>query len=110
YFAGTPEWNTSPWMTSPSCGVSGGDWSIYTQNVIQDTPALLQFFQPDFGGGDGKIGKARGQEILDGYRAIAAQIRVPTGYCVNQVRQWAGVDAAYYGSRTLMILAGQRLD
>lgn len=95
YIAGTPEWNASPWMASPSCRDSGGDWSIYTQNVIKDTPPLLQFFQPDFGGGDGDTGKARGQEILAGYRAIATQISVPTGYCVDQVKQWAGTDTGY---------------
>ncbi|KAA2245939.1 hypothetical protein F0L68_40980 [Solihabitans fulvus] len=86
YVPGTPEWTSSPWMTSPSCRDHGGDWSIYTQDVVKDTPALLQFFQPDFGGGD----QGRSEEILAGYRDIAAQITVPEGYCVDQARQWAG--------------------
>lgn len=95
YIVGTPEWNASPWMTSRTCQDQGGDWSVYTEHVLNDTPALLQFFQPDFGGDDGDTAKARGQEILASYRDIAAQIRVPAGYCVNQVKQWAGSDPTY---------------
>lgn len=94
YVAGTPEWAASPWMTAQDCRDQGGDWSIYTQHVLNDTPALLEFFQPDFGGQDSDA-KARGAEILQGYRDIAAQITVPAGYCVNRVKQWAGSDPNY---------------
>lgn len=95
YVTGTPEWDGSPWMTAPGCRGQDGDWSDYTQNVLKDTPALLQFFQPNFGGPDGDTAKARGAEILQGYRDIAAQITVPAGYCVNQVKQWAGNDPTF---------------
>jgi hypothetical protein len=91
YVAGTPEFVTSPWMTSPTCEQQGGDWSIYTQHVIQDMPALLAFFQPDFGGQDG-AGPQRGAEIIKGYKALAAQLTVPGGYCVDTIKQWAGTD------------------
>ncbi|HEX5117846.1 MAG TPA: hypothetical protein VFW65_21905 [Pseudonocardiaceae bacterium] len=94
YVVGTPEWATSPWMTTATCQDRGGDWSVYTRNVLKDTPALLQFFQPDFAGSD-DVAKPRGAEILQGYRDIAAQVMVPAGYCVNQVKQWAGADPSY---------------
>jgi hypothetical protein len=94
YVAGTPQWNAAPWMTSPACANAGGDFSVFTQNVLTDTPTLLQFFQPDFAGTDSSAA-ARGAEMLNGYRAIAAQITVPSGYCVTQLKQWAGTDANF---------------
>lgn len=93
YIADTPEWNTSPWITAPRCKDHGGDFSLYVQNILKDTPDLLAFFQPDFGGTDGDAGRARGQAIVRGYQEIASLMTVPSGYCVDQMRQWAGPNA-----------------
>src|SRR5437588_5952651 len=42
YVAGTPEWDTSPWMTTPDRKAEGGDWSVHPQRLLKDPPALLQ--------------------------------------------------------------------
>jgi hypothetical protein len=88
YVPDSAEWLSSPWMTAESCRDHGGDWSTYTAYLIKDFPELLQFFQPDFAGTDANAGP-RKDLLLRGYRDLAANLTVPTGYCVDQVKAWA---------------------
>lgn len=88
YVPDSAEWQASPWMTSEACRDRGGDWSTYVAYLIQDFPALLEFFQPEFAGTDGNA--ASRKELLErGYRDLAKHLRVPSGYCVDQVKTWA---------------------
>lgn len=86
-------WVSSPWMTSAACRDNGGDWSAYVASVTKDSADLLAFFQPDLGGSDAKA-EQRKQALLAGYREIAGQVKVPAGYCVNDVKAWAGASGA----------------
>ncbi|MFL6125480.1 hypothetical protein [Actinophytocola sp.] len=88
YVPDSAEWLSSPWMTAESCRDHGGDWSTYAAYLIKDFPELLQFFQPDFAGTDANAG-ARKDLLLRGYRDLAANLTVPSGYCVDQVKAWA---------------------
>ncbi|WP_236787941.1 hypothetical protein [Amycolatopsis sp. GM8] len=94
YIVDTPGWVTSPWMTSAPCRDRGGDFSVYTKNVIRDNADLLAFFQPTYGGMDLDAAQ-RAPLILQGYRDIAAQITVPAGFCVDTLRQWAVPDPSF---------------
>lgn len=94
YATGTAQWYASPWMTSPACRDRGGDWSVYTQNVIKDLPALFAYFDGGEGGTTDANAK-RQAAIVQGYKAIASKVNVPSGYCVNDVRQWAGTRAGF---------------
>jgi hypothetical protein len=88
YVPDSAEWQTSPWMTATSCRDHGGDWSIYASYLIKDMPELLAFFQKDFAGTDANASK-RQDLLLRGYRDVAANISVPSGYCVDMVKKWA---------------------
>lgn len=91
YIPDTPQWVGSPWMTAPDCADRGGSWSSYVDHVIADTPELLRTYQPGFAEGAG----ARNRAILDGYQRLAGQLRVPGGYCVDDVAAWASPDPGF---------------
>lgn len=91
YVVGSAGWVSSSWMTSPACRNKGGDWSGYVQSVIQDSADLLTFFQPDIGGPDA-ADKPRKDAILAGYRELASRVAAPPGYCVDDMKTWAGAD------------------
>jgi hypothetical protein len=88
YVPDSAEWMSAPWMTAESCRDHGGDWSTYAAYLIKDFPELLQFFQPDFAGTDSNAGP-RKDLLLRGYRDLATNLTVPTGYCVDQMKAWA---------------------
>ncbi len=88
YVPDSAEWASAPWMTADSCRDRGGDWSIYASYLIKDMPELLAFFQPDFAGTDANA-NARKDLLVRGYRDVAANISVPSGYCVDMVKKWA---------------------
>lgn len=92
YVVGSPAWLAAPWMTEPSCRDDGGDFSVWVENVIADTPALLTFFQGSvFGDRVPPQDRSRRDAILAGYRTLANERgHVPAGYCVNDVKRWAG--------------------
>jgi hypothetical protein len=95
YVPGSPAWSASPWMTAPSCRDRGGDFSVWVEHVIADTPELLRVFQSSFFGDRVRAeDRPRNEAILAGYRTLAAGLRggVPAGYCVNDIKQWAGKD------------------
>lgn len=91
YVVDSAGWYTSPWMTSPTCKDKGGDWSVYVHSVISDTPDLLMFFLPDFGG-SAPEDQPRKKALLDGYRDLGSRLTPPPGFCVDDMRQWAGSD------------------
>jgi hypothetical protein len=90
YVVGSPAWLAAPWMTEPSCRDNGGDFSLWVENVIADTPALLTFFQSSaFGDHVPAQDRSRRDAILAGYRTLANKgAHVPTGYCVNNIKRW----------------------
>ncbi|MFL6126384.1 hypothetical protein [Actinophytocola sp.] len=95
YLPGSPGWDSSPWMTSPACRDKGGDFSAWAAAVIVDTPELLKVFNADIFGPDApKEGKARSDAILAGYQQLATDLQgqIPAGYCVDDVKRWAGED------------------
>jgi len=97
YVPGSAAWASSPWMTSPACAGGGGDFSVWVSSVIRDTPSLLAFFQASVFGPDVPADtRPRSEAIIAGYRALAAELRptVPAGYCVDDLRRWAGGDPA----------------
>lgn len=95
YVPDSPAWASAPWMTSPTCQDAGGDFSIWVGNVLRDTPSLLAFFQATmFGSEVATADRARSDAIIQGYRALGRELRlaVPAGYCVAELRRWAGTD------------------
>lgn len=92
YVVGSPAWMAAPWMTEPSCRGGGGDFSLWAENVIADTPALLTFFESSvFGDHVPPQERSRRDAILAGYRNLANEGRhVPAGYCVNDIKRWTG--------------------
>lgn len=94
YVPDSAEWAASPWMTGESCRDQGGDWSTYAAFMIQDFPALLEFFQPDFANDDGNAPE-RKKLLVRGYNDLAANLTAPTGYCVEQVKSWAKANPDY---------------
>lgn len=94
YVPDSAEWMSSPWMTAESCRDRGGDWATYAAFLIKDFPDLLEFFQPDFAGSDGNAGE-RKKLLVRGYRDLAVNLTVPTGYCVDQVKTWAKPNPSY---------------
>jgi len=97
YVPGSAAWQSSPWMTSPTCRGSGADFSVWAATVIADTPQLLAFFQASsFGPEVAAQDRPRSEAILAGYRALASGtgMAVPSGYCVDDLRRWAGADPA----------------
>lgn len=95
YVPGSAAWASSPWMTSTTCTDNGGDFSIWAGSVIRDTPYLLAFFQASsFGTGAAPEGRPRYEAIIGGYRSLAVDLQstVPAGYCVDDLRRWAGSD------------------
>ncbi len=94
YVPDSAEWTASPWMTGESCRDQGGDWSTYAAFMIRDFPALLEFFQPDFANDDGNAPE-RKKLLVRGYTDLAANLTVPTGYCVEQVKSWAKANPDY---------------
>jgi opacity protein-like surface antigen len=92
YVVGSPAWLAAPWMTEPSCRDNGGDFSLWVENVIADTPALLTFFQSSaFGDHVPAQDRSRRDAILAGYRTLANKgAHVPAGYCVNDIKRWTG--------------------
>lgn len=93
YVVGSQAWLSAPWMTAPSCRDQGGDFSVWVENVIVDTPELLEFFDSSvFGDRVSDEDRPRGDAILAGYRALAADQGVPGGYCVNDIKRWTGED------------------
>ncbi|CAL9677691.1 hypothetical protein SUDANB95_08018 (plasmid) [Actinosynnema sp. ALI-1.44] len=97
YVPGSTAWSSSPWMTSATCAGRGGDFSLWASNVIADTPALLAHFQASaFGAEMQPEDKARNEQILAGYRKLPEDLRglIPSGYCVDDLRRWAGPDPA----------------
>lgn len=97
YVAGSPAWQSSPWMTARSCLDKGGDFSVWVENVIADTPELLRVFHSSaFGDQAPEEDRPRNDAILAGYRTLASDLRsqVPAGYCVNDIKHWTGEDPA----------------
>ncbi|MGB3439498.1 MAG: hypothetical protein WBA97_12170 [Actinophytocola sp.] len=94
YVPDSAEWTASPWMTAESCRDHGGDWGTYAAYLIQDFPALLEFFQPRFANDDGNAPK-RKTLLIRGYQDLAANLTVPNGYCVDQVKSWAKTNPSY---------------
>jgi hypothetical protein len=94
YVPDSAEWMSSPWMTAETCRTHGGDWGAYAAYLIKDFPELLKFFQPDFAGKDGNAAE-RENLLVRGYRDIATNLTVPTGYCVDQVKTWATANPSY---------------
>jgi hypothetical protein len=94
YVPDSAEWMSSPWMTAEPCRDRGGDWATYAAYLIKDFPELLKFFQPDFAGHDGNA-PARENLLVRGYRDLATNLTVPTGYCVDQVKTWAKPNPSY---------------
>lgn len=94
YVPDSAEWMSSPWMTAEPCRDRGGDWGTYAAYLIKDFPELLKFFQPDFAGDDGNAPE-REKLLIRGYRDLAANLTVLTGYCVDQVRTWAKPNPSY---------------
>ncbi|ONI88053.1 hypothetical protein ALI22I_20140 [Saccharothrix sp. ALI-22-I] len=89
YVPDSAEWKRAAWMVIPTCAGRGGDFSLWVISVLRDTPALLEHYQPS-----ASAAAARNKAILDGYRALGenALDTVPAGYCVDDVRRWAGAD------------------
>jgi hypothetical protein len=81
-------------MTAESCRDHGGDWGTYAAYLIQDFPSLLEFFQPKFAGDDGNAPE-RKKLLVRGYKDLAANLTVPNGYCVDQVKSWAKTNPSY---------------
>lgn len=95
YVPGSAAWQSAPWVTSPTCRDAGGDFSIWVGNVLVDTPSLLAFFQARmFGSEVAAADRARRDAIVQGYRVLGRELRprVPAGYCVAELRGWAGAD------------------
>jgi hypothetical protein len=95
YVPNTPAFANSPWMTSPTCKDKGGDFSIWTTNVINDTPSLLAYFQASAFGAEMKPeDKDRNEAILTGYRQLSTETPaiLPPGYCVDDMKRWTGAD------------------
>jgi hypothetical protein len=91
YVPGSAGWVSSPWMTSPGCRDRGGDFSSWAASVMGDTPSLLAFFQASsFGTEVPAQDRPRNEAILAGYRVLATELRPPAGYCVDDLRRWAG--------------------
>jgi hypothetical protein len=65
YVPDSAEWTASPWMTAESCRDHGGDWGTYAAYLIQDFPALLEFFQPKFAGDDGNAAERKKLLVRD---------------------------------------------
>lgn len=91
YVPASPQWQRSSWMTAESCQDQGGDFSVWASNVIQDAPALLQHFGPAMFGPESSNPEQR-DAVLRGYRDLAATVEVPSGYCVDDMKHWAGTD------------------
>lgn len=95
YLPNSPGWDSSPWMTSATCQGKGGDFSAWVTAVITDTPELLRVFNAQlFGPEAPESGKARSDAILAGYQQLATELQgqVPAGYCVDDMKRWAGED------------------
>lgn len=95
YVPNSPAWSSSPWMASPTCKDRGGEFSIWVNSVINDTPALLAHFNAKFFGTEvNPEDKPRWDAVIEGYRKIAQEIPtiLPAGYCADDMRRWAGSD------------------
>ncbi len=88
YVPGSAEWQASPWMTAETCRDRGGDFSVWTENVVSDAATLMEHFHADAYEMDPQLGQATSA----GYQRIAANIDVPDGYCVDDVTRWVGAD------------------
>ncbi|MGW5049739.1 hypothetical protein [Actinokineospora sp. NPDC004072] len=94
YVLDSAEWHQSPWMTHPGCRDHGGNFSTYAASMIIDLPALLEHFQPNFAGTDRSAGQ-RKEYLLGRFAELPSAVSVPTGYCVDHLRQWAKPDPGY---------------
>ena len=95
YVPDSSAWRSAPWTSSPACRDAGGDFSVWVGNVLVDTPGLLAFFQARmFGAEVAEADRARRDAIIQGYRELGRELRsrVPAGYCVAELRRWAGSD------------------
>lgn len=93
YVPGSSAWDASPWMTSTACQGRGGDFSAWAASVIADSTELLKVFNAQLFGPDAPD-KTRNDAILAGYQQLATELNgtVPTGYCVDDMKRWAGED------------------
>lgn len=98
YVPGSPEWASSPWMTSPACRDKGGDFSLWTAHVVEDIPQFVSVFFADVASGAGTDqDRLRNLEVVKGFGQLSVEFRdkVPTGYCVDDVKRWAGTNTQY---------------
>lgn len=98
YVPGSSTWASSPWMTSESCKDKGGDFSLWVASVIGDIPELLRIFYTElYAGGRSERDAARNVAVVAGYRQLSTEFRdkVPAGYCVDDLRRWAGANPQY---------------
>jgi hypothetical protein len=88
YDPASAAWASAPWMTSPTCKDKGGDFSIWAINVMTDADKLLNFF----GWPTDLI-----REGAKHYPALAQDMipTVPAGYCVDDMKLWAGENLAF---------------
>src|SRR5262245_1286995 len=86
YVPETAAWAASPWMTSESCKAKGGDFSIWTANVIKDSADLQDFFSFTF---DIDEFKQVRRDLYDDL-AIRVTPTVPPGRCVDDLTRWSG--------------------
>ncbi|WP_336159933.1 hypothetical protein [Amycolatopsis sp. VC5-11] len=95
YVAGSPAWESAPWRTSLTCVGRGGDFSEWVRSTINDTPALLAYFQPKLFGPQRDPGSsAMADAIVAGYKQTADEVlaRMPSGYCVDELTRWTVKD------------------
>lgn len=98
YEPGSAEWASSPWMTSASCKDEGGDFSLWVANAIADIPQLVPvFYSQIFAETGTDQDRLRNWEIYKGFQQLSAEFRdaVPGGYCVDDMKRWAGADSRY---------------
>lgn len=97
YVPSSQQWAQAPWMTTLPCKDRGGDFSLWANSVIADTPSLLAYFQPStFGATTKPENKPRGDAMLAGYQELSSQVGtiLPAGYCVDDLRRWTVADVS----------------
>jgi hypothetical protein len=98
YVPGSPGWAASAWITSASCRDKGGDFSVWVAHVIADIPRFVAVFFTDvLTSARTEQDRQRYLEVVKGFDQLSTEFRnaVPTGYCVDDMKRWAGIDSGY---------------